>query len=50
VVVPDGRLPQLRSGLISGSVAYRLEPLDPPAEGNVLICCSQPQGDVVIDI
>jgi ferredoxin-NADP reductase len=38
------------SGLISGSVAYRPEPLDPPAEGNVLICCSQPQGDVVIDI
>ena len=38
------------SGLISGSVAYRPDPLDPPAEGNVLICCSRPQGDVVIDI
>ena len=38
------------SGLISGSVAYDPEPLDPPAEGNVLICCSRPQGDVVIDI
>ncbi|WP_258186964.1 MOSC and FAD-binding oxidoreductase domain-containing protein [Variovorax sp. WS11] len=38
------------SGLISGSVAYRPDPLDPPAEGNVLICCSWPQGDVVIDI
>jgi ferredoxin len=38
------------SGLISGSVAYRPDPLDPPAEGNVLICCSQPQGDVVIDL
>ena len=38
------------SGLISGSVAYRPDPLDPPAEGNVLICCCRPQGDVVIDI
>lgn len=38
------------SGLISGSVAYAPDPLDPPAEGNVLICCAAPQGDVVIDI
>jgi MOSC domain-containing protein YiiM/ferredoxin-NADP reductase len=38
------------SGLVSGSVAYDPEPLDPAADGNVLICCSQPQGDVVIDI
>ena len=38
------------SGLVSGSIAYDPEPLDPPAEGNVLICCSRPRGDVVIDI
>jgi MOSC domain-containing protein YiiM/ferredoxin-NADP reductase len=38
------------SGLISGSVSYQPDPLDPPAEGNVLICCSRPQDDVVIDI
>ena len=38
------------SGLISGVVAYEPDPLDPPADGNVLICCSRPQGDVVIDI
>jgi MOSC domain-containing protein YiiM/ferredoxin-NADP reductase len=38
------------SGLISGSVKYQPNPLDPPAEGNVLICCSRPQDDVVIDI
>jgi MOSC domain-containing protein YiiM/ferredoxin-NADP reductase len=38
------------SGLISGGVSYEPEPLDPPAEGNVLICCSRPRGDVVIDI
>jgi MOSC domain-containing protein YiiM/ferredoxin-NADP reductase len=38
------------SGLISGSVAYQPDPLDAPAEGNILICCARPQGDVVIDI
>jgi ferredoxin-NADP reductase/MOSC domain-containing protein YiiM len=38
------------SGLISGNVAYEPEPLDPPAKGNLLICCSQPLGDVVIDL
>ena len=38
------------SGLVSGTVDYEPEPLDPPAEGNVLICCSRPRGDVVIDI
>ena len=38
------------SGLVSGTVAYALEPLDKPANGNVLVCCSQPLGDVVIDL
>jgi len=38
------------SGLVSGAVAYGPEPLDKPAEGNILICCSQPNGDVVIDV
>ncbi len=38
------------SGLISGSVKYDPEPLEPPAAGNVLICCSRPREDTVIDI
>ncbi len=38
------------SGLISGSVSYQPEPLDSPARGNLLICCSRPQGDVVIEL
>jgi ferredoxin len=38
------------SGLISGTVGYQPEPLDPPGQGNLLICCSQPQGDVVLDL
>src|SRR6266540_2994798 len=38
------------TGLLSGSVAYSPEPIDEPAEGNALICCSQPQGDLVLDL
>ena len=38
------------SGLISGTVTYQPDPLDAPANGNILICCSRPQGDLVIDI
>ena len=38
------------SGLVSGTVSYGPEPLDRPADGNVLVCCSQPNGDVVIDL
>ena len=37
-------------GLIFGSVKYDPEPLERPAAGNLLICCSRPQEDVVIDI
>jgi ferredoxin-NADP reductase/MOSC domain-containing protein YiiM len=38
------------SGLVSGAVAYEPEPLDKPADGNVLVCCSHPIGDVAIDL
>lgn len=38
------------SGLVAGDVSYQPDPLDAPADGNVLICCSRPQSDVVIDL
>ena len=38
------------SGLVSGSVAYGPQPLEKPADGNLLVCCSQPIRDVVIDL
>jgi ferredoxin-NADP reductase/MOSC domain-containing protein YiiM len=38
------------SGLVSGAVVYEPEPLDKPADGNLLVCCSQPVRDVVIDL
>jgi ferredoxin len=39
-----------KSGLVSGKVIYGPEPLDKPAEGNVLVCCSRPTCDVVVDL
>lgn len=38
------------SGLVSGAVVYDPQPLDMPADGNVLVCCSRPTSDVVIDL
>jgi ferredoxin-NADP reductase/MOSC domain-containing protein YiiM len=38
------------SGLVLGAVAYGPEPLEMPAEGNVLVCCSQPVRDIVVDL
>jgi ferredoxin len=38
------------SGLVDGAVTYEPEPLDEPAPGHVLLCCSRPQGPVTIDL
>ncbi|MGO4114886.1 MOSC and FAD-binding oxidoreductase domain-containing protein [Rhizobium ruizarguesonis] len=38
------------TGLVEGSVGYRPDPVDAPADGNVLICCAKPKGDIVIDL
>jgi ferredoxin len=38
------------SALIGGSIEYDPEPLEPAAEGNILICCSKPKRDVEIDL
>jgi ferredoxin-NADP reductase/MOSC domain-containing protein YiiM len=38
------------TALISGTVDYTLEPLEPPAPGNILLCCTQPAEPVVIDL
>ena len=36
--------------LIAGDVAYSPDPVEPPAQGSALICCAQPQHDVVLDL
>ncbi len=38
------------TGLLSGTVSYAPDPVDDPADGNALICCSQPRGDLVLDL
>ncbi len=38
------------TGLIGGSVVYSPEPLERPAPGNVLVCCSQPNAGVTLDL
>ena len=37
-------------GLIGGTVDYAPDPLELPASGNVLICCSIPSGDIEVDL
>jgi len=36
--------------LIGGTVHYEPDPLEPPATGNLLICCSRPSGDIEVDL
>jgi ferredoxin len=36
--------------VLSGDVSYSPDPLDPPTDGQVLICCAQPDTDVVLDM
>jgi ferredoxin-NADP reductase len=38
------------TGLINGSISYNPEPLENPAPGNLLICCSQPNAVVTLDL
>jgi len=38
------------TALISGAVSYDPAPVDDPADGTVLICCSQPREDLTLDL
>jgi len=38
------------TGVISGTVRYAPEPVDDPAVGSALICCSQPGEDLLLDL
>jgi hypothetical protein len=39
-----------RTALLSGAVNYTPEPIEPPAGGEVLLCCSQPVGELALDL
>jgi hypothetical protein len=36
--------------LIAGTLDYNPDPVEPPADGSALICCSQPSANVVLDL
>jgi ferredoxin-NADP reductase/MOSC domain-containing protein YiiM len=36
--------------LLSGEVTYSPDPLEPPTDGDVLICCARPGTDIVLDM
>jgi ferredoxin-NADP reductase/MOSC domain-containing protein YiiM len=36
--------------LLSGDITYDPDPLEPPADGDVLICCARPSTDIVVDV
>jgi ferredoxin-NADP reductase len=38
------------TALLSGAVSYDPDPVDDPAEGSALICCSRPHGDLTLDL
>jgi len=38
------------TAVISGKVRYAPAPVDDPADGSALICCSQPGDDLVLDL
>jgi ferredoxin-NADP reductase len=38
------------SGLLDGAVTYTTEPLEPPEEGRVLVCCCKPTGELTLEL
>jgi ferredoxin len=38
------------TGLLSGQTTYQPAPLEPPAQGNVLICCATPTTEIAVDL
>ena len=37
-------------GLLEGQVDYNFDPLAPPYPGQVLLCCTRPKSDLVIEV
>jgi ferredoxin-NADP reductase len=38
------------TGVFSGNVSYEPDPVEEPASGSALICCSRPDGDLAVDL
>ena len=41
---------ECETAVMSGSVDYDPDPVEPPADGNALICCARPRADLVLDL
>jgi len=46
----DGTCHNCESGLLAGEVTYHPEPLEPPPDGRVLVCSSQPSSELTLDL
>jgi ferredoxin len=38
------------SGLLAGRVDYAIQPLEPPADGRLLMCCTHPAAALTLDL
>ena len=38
------------SGLLAGTVSYSPDPVEPPGDGSLLICCARPRTELVLDL
>ncbi len=38
------------TGIVAGTITYVQQPLEPPAQGSVLICSAAPESDLVLDL
>ncbi len=38
------------SGIVTGEVTYDPDPVEPPGNGHILLCCSKPQTDVALEL
>jgi ferredoxin-NADP reductase/MOSC domain-containing protein YiiM/ferredoxin len=46
----NGTCHNCESGLLAGEVAYGPQPLEPPPEGRLLVCCSRPVSELTLDL
>jgi ferredoxin-NADP reductase/MOSC domain-containing protein YiiM/ferredoxin len=38
------------SGVVTGAVTYDLDPLEPPPDGRILVCCTRPASELALDL
>ena len=46
----NGTCHNCESGLLAGEVTYPTDPLEPPPDGRVLVCCSRPASELTLDL